>query len=161
AFAHAQRLLLHVGKGHALAPRPRMPGRDDDDELVGHQLARQESLRAGRSADDAHLGARLLDPRRDLTARADEEADRDVRILALEPSDQRREHVLARDRGAADDELAGRPPLEPIERLARLALDRFQGRSEEHTSELQSRGHLVCRLLLEKKKQTREYDYSK
>src|SRR5207253_8227554 len=29
------------------------------------------------------------------------------------------------------------------------------GRSEEHTSELQSRGHLVCRLLLEKKKHTR------
>src|SRR5437660_6004782 len=28
------------------------------------------------------------------------------------------------------------------------------GRSEEHTSELQSRGHLVCRLLLEKKKKT-------
>src|SRR5690625_7112217 len=28
-------------------------------------------------------------------------------------------------------------------------------RSEEHTSELQSRGHLVCRLLLEKKKKTR------
>src|SRR5690625_6684616 len=28
---------------------------------------------------------------------------------------------------------------------------RKQNRSEEHTSELQSRGHLVCRLLLEKK----------
>src|SRR5690625_6998701 len=28
----------------------------------------------------------------------------------------------------------------------------YQERSEEHTSELQSRGHLVCRLLLEKKK---------
>src|SRR5690625_6636815 len=28
-------------------------------------------------------------------------------------------------------------------------------RSEEHTSELQSRGHLVCRLLLEKKKEIR------
>src|SRR5690625_5629092 len=28
-------------------------------------------------------------------------------------------------------------------------------RSEEHTSELQSRGHLVCRLLLEKKKEYR------
>src|SRR5439155_26511294 len=27
-----------------------------------------------------------------------------------------------------------------------------RNRSEEHTSELQSRGHLVCRLLLEKKK---------
>src|SRR5690625_6763935 len=28
----------------------------------------------------------------------------------------------------------------------------YRNRSEEHTSELQSRGHLVCRLLLEKKK---------
>src|SRR5690625_6020352 len=28
----------------------------------------------------------------------------------------------------------------------------YNRRSEEHTSELQSRGHLVCRLLLEKKK---------
>src|SRR5690625_7019805 len=31
-------------------------------------------------------------------------------------------------------------------------------RSEEHTSELQSRGHLVCRLLLEKKKKMITYD---
>src|SRR2546429_4318779 len=31
-------------------------------------------------------------------------------------------------------------------------LDHGPGRSEEHTSELQSRLHLVCRLLLEKKK---------
>src|SRR3989442_9439209 len=30
--------------------------------------------------------------------------------------------------------------------------DAFADRSEEHTSELQSRPHLVCRLLLEKKK---------
>src|SRR6266508_5115494 len=30
--------------------------------------------------------------------------------------------------------------------------DLGRSRSEEHTSELQSRGHLVCRLLLEKKK---------
>src|SRR5690554_7751801 len=30
--------------------------------------------------------------------------------------------------------------------------ERFNFRSEEHTSELQSRPHLVCRLLLEKKK---------
>src|SRR5690625_6023824 len=35
-------------------------------------------------------------------------------------------------------------------RIAELFKDRL--RSEEHTSELQSRGHLVCRLLLEKKK---------
>src|SRR2546422_6628147 len=35
---------------------------------------------------------------------------------------------------------------------ARVRADRVPGRSEEHTSELQSRLHLVCRLLLEKKK---------
>src|SRR2546429_3735618 len=33
----------------------------------------------------------------------------------------------------------------------------FPMRSEEHTSELQSRLHLVCRLLLEKKKNTKVY----
>src|SRR5690625_6732449 len=35
---------------------------------------------------------------------------------------------------------------------ASLEAESFKERSEEHTSELQSRGHLVCRLLLEKKK---------
>src|SRR5687768_18278493 len=45
---------------------------------------------------------------------------------------------------------------EPIsERNVRLAL---AYRSEEHTSELQSRLHLVCRLLLEKKKHDRHED---
>src|SRR3712207_7144789 len=34
------------------------------------------------------------------------------------------------------------------------ALERRRRRSEEHTSELQSRQYLVCRLLLEKKKNT-------
>src|SRR3989442_2474424 len=38
-----------------------------------------------------------------------------------------------------------------VEQLARLGVGT---RSEEHTSELQSRPHLVCRLLLEKKKIT-------
>src|SRR6266508_3991713 len=33
-------------------------------------------------------------------------------------------------------------------------------RSEEHTSELQSRGHLVCRLLLEKKKKNNDSEIS-
>src|SRR2546429_4644982 len=33
-------------------------------------------------------------------------------------------------------------------------------RSEEHTSELQSRLHLVCRLLLEKKKENQQYQSS-
>src|SRR5207244_9758589 len=38
---------------------------------------------------------------------------------------------------------------------AAAALIRSSSRSEEHTSELQSPDHLVCRLLLEKKKETR------
>src|SRR5207253_7736800 len=36
----------------------------------------------------------------------------------------------------------------------------IQPRSVEHTSELQSRGHLVCRLLLEKKKKKKQYTSS-
>src|SRR3712207_6871278 len=46
-----------------------------------------------------------------------------------------------------DDALAGRL----VQGLRRGALQ-LSGRSEEHTSELQSRQYLVCRLLLEKKK---------
>src|SRR5215208_7515062 len=38
------------------------------------------------------------------------------------------------------------------DRVPRRVPPRLPVRSEEHTSELQSRGHLVCRLLLEKKK---------
>src|SRR5438045_8298848 len=38
--------------------------------------------------------------------------------------------------------------------LAALGRKVDEARSEEHTSELQSLRHLVCRLLLEKKKQT-------
>src|SRR5690625_3146764 len=37
-----------------------------------------------------------------------------------------------------------------------LATQKALSRSEEHTSQLQSRGHLVCRLLLEKKKKYKQ-----
>src|SRR5436309_12197409 len=54
--------------------------------------------------------------------------------------------VAARSREAADEDRRRR-------RLAARARDRARPpRSEEHTSELQSRENLVCRLLLEKKK---------
>src|SRR5699024_12262670 len=57
-----------------------------------------------------------------------------------------------------EDELSGQPAFglhRPVEQSAhRRIVERTQGehRSEEHTSELQSRFDLVCRLLLEKKK---------
>src|SRR2546430_11198053 len=43
------------------------------------------------------------------------------------------------------------PPWSPSRSTSR-------GRSEEHTSELQSQSNLVCRLLLEKKKNTNDLD---
>src|SRR2546422_6928486 len=47
--------------------------------------------------------------------------------------------------------LQRQPPVHERRELVRLEAEE---RSEEHTSELQSRLHLVCRLLLEKKKDT-------
>src|SRR5438045_7179583 len=48
----------------------------------------------------------------------------------------------------------------PVDNRSRSCLAPFQcvkARSEEHTSELQSLRHLVCRLLLEKKKTTKTH----
>src|SRR2546428_3194456 len=52
---------------------------------------------------------------------------------------------------------AANSPIYPLDFAAvatefEQTLRRYQERSEEHTSELQSRSDLVCRLLLEKKK---------
>src|SRR5687768_18055490 len=73
-------------------------------------------------------------------ARSDGQADEERRLTAAETLD-------------VFDDLADvlalqcvRPSLQGISRVVHVA------RSEEHTSELQSRLHLVCRLLLEKKK---------
>src|SRR3989442_11131616 len=49
------------------------------------------------------------------------------------------------------------PVLEKVVQAGKplvIVAEDVEGRSEEHTSELQSRPHLVCRLLLEKKKLT-------
>src|SRR5258708_24758633 len=52
------------------------------------------------------------------------------------------------------------PPTRPsrsemmVRKNSMITVATTRGRSEEHTSELQSPDHLVCRLLLEKKKPT-------
>src|SRR2546422_7124396 len=73
-------------------------------------------------------------------------------------------------RAAAGDEFAVRArqiefpaavePAVEVPNARAVAADEVEhvARSEEHTSELQSRLHLVCRLLLEKKKKTRLYN---
>src|SRR5439155_1850882 len=66
----------------------------------------------------------------------------------------------AQAEGGAGQPRGGRPEAAADVREARHPARRAEAsqrrrrrrRSEEHTSELQSRGHLVCRLLLEKKK---------
>src|SRR3712207_7945814 len=59
--------------------------------------------------------------------------------------------------GAQASRRSGASPPEPCEATAKSVRSRRRrnssaSRSEEHTSELQSRQYLVCRLLLEKKK---------
>src|SRR2546422_7667119 len=49
-------------------------------------------------------------------------------------------------------EMAERQVAPDVRAALAYAAERIERRSEEHTSELQSRLHLVCRLLLEKKK---------
>src|SRR2546429_5726784 len=58
--------------------------------------------------------------------------------------------ALGREFTAADDEPEGAHPIAVISYS--WWKRRFARRSEEHTSELQSRLHSLCRLLLEKKK---------
>src|SRR3712207_8387211 len=59
-------------------------------------------------------------------------------------------HLLADDVEVVEQPLRGEGDGPPAaRRFRRRAID--GGRSEEHTSELQSRQYLVCRLLLEKK----------
>src|SRR5690625_6406915 len=80
--------------------------------------------RAHRPEDDGP-GCEAEDDRRGVGSRAVIEVCRHVSTLSADAPHSHR-------RGST------RPPA-------------FAGRSEEHTSELQSRGQLVCRLLLEKK----------
>src|SRR5688572_32639353 len=62
-------------------------------------------------------------------------------------------HGLARALALAGARVAvGARTREPLEALAKD----IGGRSEEHTSELQSQSNLVCRLLLEKKKKQKK-----
>src|SRR5690625_5568266 len=82
-----------------------------------------------------------------------------ARIMAKESADEKNEEpgrvvtvclpALIKSASTSSSRGKGPMPSSPFS-------DCNQTRSEEHTSELQSRGHLVCRLLLEKKKITNQ-----
>src|SRR3712207_8058382 len=52
-------------------------------------------------------------------------------------------------------------PDDQVLHLRQVLVGGVEDRSEEHTSELQSRQYLVCRLLLEKKKKQYDFDHMK
>src|SRR5690625_5363288 len=82
-------------------------------------------------------------------ARGDLEVPNDDLVGPIDSSDEwirKRTGIVTRTRASKDVGVKD------------LSLTAARERSEEHTSELQSRGHLVCRLLLEKKKKTQQHN---
>src|SRR2546422_3255840 len=104
--------------------------------FAGKSGATWDSGVGNRCECRADLSAELQ-PRREIgevVEETDRDDDRAADGHALEPPRE----IEVREHGHGEREL------------------RFLARSEEHTSELQSRLHLVCRLLLEKKKKIKD-----
>src|SRR5438445_13499699 len=128
--------------------------------LGGEHPSRGASLRAGQlvHADASHNVGEQVRGVPDGIAQGDRiEVDEHHSLTAQEhvvslhvAMDRRGGNLLEplSDRVADRLDLAPRPRAGPLEQLRRAD----PSRSEEHTSELQSRQYLVCRLLLEKKK---------
>src|SRR5690625_6664918 len=89
-------------------------------------------------------------------------AERLVKLVVVKPAVSRVAFIVLRDDKLYVQAVAQHQPGEPRVNSLATALDKLKlfpsahikhvfstgDRSEEHTSELQSRGHLVCRLLL-------------
>src|SRR3712207_7241419 len=69
------------------------------------------------------------------------------------PTDQALQRARDEDLDLVEVAPDARPPVTRLLDYSKYKYEQEQ-RSEEHTSELQSRQYLVCRLLLEKKKKT-------
>src|SRR5690606_40761907 len=114
-------------------------------EVAHALLPHRQAYQAGfRQVGEQHLLALIVDG-----------APSMLRVGELERNVEQGKSVVKRRRDAIRRErhLYG-SCLQPLHSLA-LAGQR-EGRSEEHTSELQSRENLVCRLLLEKKKKEKK-----
>src|SRR5204863_9763621 len=122
--------------------------------VAGAEAEWPDAVRAARDdmqrqPDEHALTAADREPRVDPSARRARRRSRGLHALAEEEPrvEPRERHGLAvRDLERRGHRLAGDDPIRRERDL------RFDARSEEHTSELQSRRDLVCRLLLEKKK---------
>src|SRR2546422_5638619 len=123
ALAHAASMVRHLVESRT------RPAADTVDTI-------RHFVTAGGARSDARAYATVPLPLRVALARAEDAMTRLGSALA--------EEVTLFERGRWDDVTRR---VRPLDSLAQVV-----DRSEEHTSELQSRLHLVCRLLLEKKK---------
>src|SRR5690625_6902393 len=105
--------------------------------VPGLQHGVAQGTRIVDAGGDARLATRVI-----ISSHVSRRLNRDAAARLHGRADETTERCSGRSQGGLDlpNTLEMRPLIQR------------QARSEEHTSELQSRGHLVCRLLLEKKK---------
>src|SRR5690554_3096197 len=132
----------------------------DDDGYILPALHTHEHLVASQYGDDmfTSIAQSLTERRQAKKETLDERVGKVAEIVAREPGEAwliwchtNDEADLLRKSIPESVEIRGSDHLLRKEDAINGFLD---GRSEEHTSELQSRPHLVCRLLLEKKNET-------
>src|SRR5262249_39246454 len=121
--------------------RPRQGPHEEDRDPRRNALRRDRSAPGARRAGERRHGRAAPRSRRCALRRERSQAGRDA--LAARGRGRR-----GRGRGAVD----GKSPRGTTGEGCRRRSRDYSGRSEEHTSELQSLTNLVCRLLLEKKK---------
>src|SRR3989441_13087808 len=116
---------------------------------VGSDLFRTSTLTAGALAMARSNGGKAKAFFKATPSGAFDQYLQDIQKLPLikDPAEERR---LARRVQRGDEKAAERLVTANL-RFVISYVKKYQGRSEEHTSELQSLAYLVCRLLLEKK----------
>src|SRR5205809_3369047 len=124
-----------------------------EDRLLLGLMDLVRARRDARGFDPADVGEADVGPEQRREQRPHEPPRALVGRLLLHPADLARRGVTLDQRA----HLVGGERVELLDAderhvVALLLASRGEKRSEEHTSELQSRLHLVCRLLLEKKK---------
>src|SRR5437870_1361562 len=114
---------------------------------------------AGRSRNEQRRQAIVERGRRQADIRHPQSRDGDLRVAGgvqrMRPGVgrlQRQPSGIALDEVELERVVAGDRVRDQMVECGKRTRSPATTRSEEHTSELQSRGHLVCRLLLEKKK---------
>src|SRR5690625_3759564 len=118
--------------------------RDRFCDLLGYQVTRHETIRQ----EVLKINPKEIEPEESAPKR-----EKDVLFLEVDGLNVHKQNSTRKSReikfGIVHEGWGKRHPSRSDYQLKNKS---YWERSEEHTSELQSRGHLVCRLLLEKKK---------